>query len=222
MDQEWAVTDAKNMREDELDKLFSTAKKLGARPHLMMILGYNGAFRVSELIHLRTTDFNWHTGKVRLIPLKKAGKRRKKNPDGTTTMIDKPLPKPVEYPLPKVAMATTREYIKNQKLGVDNWLFPGNTGKNGCHIVKLECPGGHISKRKVQMIFDEIAVLARVKVPGRGIHSLKHGRLTEVAEKSRDPYFVKQVGRHSSIVLSDKYVQYVNFSSKIDEIGGRT
>jgi len=62
---------------------------------------------------------------------------------------------------------------------------------------------------------------AGVKVPGRGIHSLKHARLTEVAEKSKDPFLVKAMGRHASIAMSDHYVKYVQMREKTEQIGGR-
>jgi integrase len=218
---DWTLKDAKNLRKDELDSLFLEARKAGELEHLAIVLAYNGALRVSELVHIKVSDFNWASGKLTMIPLKKAGKKRKKLPDGTITIIEKPLPHPVEYPLPSVVMEAARGYIKKEKLKGTDWLFGGFVSPGGCHIVKLICPGGHISKRKMQMIFDQVARAAKVKTEGRGIHSLKHGRLTEVAEKTKDPYLVKEMGRHSSIMMSNSYVKYVNLKEKTEEIGGR-
>lgn len=221
MDSTWSLKDAKNLQEADISRLFIEAKKLGALPYIAIVLAYNGALRVSELIHIKVQDFNWSTGKLTMIPLKKAGKKKKKLPDGTMTTVERGLPTPIEYPLPMSVMTAARDYIKGEKLDKEVWLFPGFVGPGGCHIVKLECPGGHLSKRKMQMIFDEVAIAAKIKVPGRGIHSLKHGRLTEIAQKTKDPYFVKEAGRHSSVALSDHYVKYVNLKAKIEEIGGR-
>ena len=221
MDSTWSLKDAKNLQESDISKLFTEAKKLGILPHIAIILAYNGALRVSELVHIKVRDFNWATGKLTMIPLKKAGKKKKRLPDGTMTTVERGLPTPIEYPLPGSIMAAAKEYIRVGKLDPEGWLFPGFVRPGGCHIVKLECPGGHLSKRKMQMIFDEVAILAKIKIPGRGIHSLKHGRLTEIAQKTKDPYFVKEAGRHSSIALSDHYVKYVNLKAKIEEIGGR-
>lgn len=216
----WVLTDAKNMRPEELEKLFSAAKKKGKAAHLMIVLAYNGALRVSELVHLKVSDFNWATGKVTMVPTKKAGLKRVKQSDGTTKTIDKPLPKPVEYPLPSNIMEMARKYIKDMRL-TEGYLFPGSAGAGSCFVVKYECQGGHMAKRSIQKIFDAVAIAAGIKVPGRGIHSLKHSRLTEVAEKTKDPYLVKEVGRHSSVAMSDKYVKYVEFQKEIEKIGGK-
>lgn len=218
----WSLKDAKNPSEAELDKLFRAAKKAGPDERLICSLTYNAALRVSELIHIKAGDFNFQTGKLTMIPLKKAGKKRIRQADGTIKTVDKPLPRAVEYPLPSVVLPLIKDYIKAKSLKLGDWLLQGNVGPGGCHIVKLECPGGHASKRKIQGIFDGLLEAAGIKLPGRGIHSLKHGRLTEVARKEKDPYLVKEVGRHSSISLSDHYVKYVDLQERIEKIGGRS
>ena len=70
-------------------------------------------------------------------------------------------------------------------------------------------------------MFDRICKKAGLKLPGRGPHSLKHGRLTEVAKKTRDPYMVKELGRHESITMSDHYVRYLETQEAVAKIGGR-
>jgi integrase len=216
---DWALTDAKNMRADEFSKLLASAKKFGKKAHLMVVLAYNGALRVSELVHIKVTDFNWESGKLNMIPLKKAGLRRVKQADGTFKKVDKPLPKPIDYPLPSNVMEMARAYIKDEKIK-SGFLFPGDVGAGGCIVVKLECQGGHMSKRGVQKIFDAVCVDAGIKVPGRGIHSLKHSRATEVAQKTKDPYLVKEICRHSTVAMSDNYVKYVELKAQIEKLGG--
>lgn len=216
----WQLSDAKNMRDEEIERLFAAAKKHGPRTHLMIVLSYNGALRVSELVHIKIQDFNWATGKMTMIPLKKAGLKKVRKSDGTVQTIDKPLPKAIEYPLPAAVMEMARNYIKKERLK-EGYLFPGSAGKGSCFVVKLECPGGHLTKRAVQKIFDAVAVSAGVKVPSRGIHSLKHSRLTEAAQKTKDPYLVKEIGRHGSVAMSDKYVKYVEFQADIERLGGK-
>ncbi len=216
----WALTDAKNMRDEEIEKLFASAKKLGRRAHLVIALSYNGALRVSELVHIKVEDFNWATGKLSMIPLKKAGLKRIRQANGTIKVVDKPLPKAIEYPLPSAIMEMAQKYIKAEKL-TEGFLFPGRAGSGSCFVVKLECAGGHMTKRGMQKIFDAVCTDAGIKVPGRGIHSLKHSRLTEVAQKTKDPYLVKEVGRHGSVSMSDKYVKYVEFQDQIEKLGGR-
>lgn len=218
---EWVLTDAKNLREDETAKLFAEAKKHSRRGHLMVVLAYNGAMRVSELVHVRVSDFRFEAGKLMIIPLKKAGKKRIKGNDGKMRTIEKPLPKAVEYPMPEVVMEMCRKYIKDEHLSPDSFLFPGRAGDGTCNIVKMECAGGHITKRGVQKIFDRICTDAKIKVVGRGMHSLKHGRLTEIAKKEKDPFLVRDLGRHSSVALSNSYVKYVELQEKVNKIGGR-
>lgn len=219
MQQEWRLTDAKNPTPDEINQLFRIARKFDARERLMIVLAYNGALRVSELIHVMVPDFHWLSGNLSMIPCKKAGKKRVRRADGSVFVVEKPLPKPEEIPLDKEVLSLARAYINQE--GLDSWLFPGDTTPEGCHVVKRECPGGHISKRKVQMIFDEIATAAGIKIPSRGIHALKHGRLTEVATKTRDPWMVKQAGRHSSISMADHYVKAVDYAEKMRKLGGK-
>lgn len=219
-DATWKLTDAKNPREEELQRIFGEAKKDSPRTHLMIVLAYNGAMRVGELIHLKVSDFNFPAGMALILPLKKAGKKRVKGQDGKVRIVDRPLPKKVEYPMPAAIMELVSKYIKSERLKPESWLFPGLCAKS-CNVLKLECLGGHITKRAVQKIFDRVCRAAEAKVPGRGIHSLKHGRLTEVAKKSKDPFLVKEAGRHSSVALSDKYVKYIDFQEQMRQIGGR-
>lgn len=219
MRQQYKITDAKNPTPKEIDLLMFTAREFGAKARLMLVLGYNGAMRVSEVVHIKVPDFHWQSSKLSMIPHKKAGKKRVKRPDGTFFYVEKPLPKPQEVLLPEEVMKLARQYIESE--GVTSWLFPGDTTRAGCHVVKRNCPGGHISTRKVQMIFDEIASAAGIKVPTRGIHCLKHGRLTEVAHETRDPWMVKETGRHSSIEMADSYVKLVDYDDRMRKIGGK-
>jgi len=212
----WHLKDQKNLRPEEIERLFATAKKYGRRIYLMVIVAYNGAFRVSELIHLKVKDWNFPTSKVFVIPLKKAGRRRIRSPNGEIRVIDRALPDPIEYPMPRNISSAVEKYVRENELPKDSFLFPGRS--KSCNVVKLKCPGGHISKRMVQWIFDRLAVECHIKIPGRGIHCLKHARLTEVAAKTHDPYFVRDIGRHSSISISGHYVR---FAERVDELGGK-
>jgi integrase len=216
----WHLRDAKNLRPEELDRLIAVAKKYDRRIYLMVIIAYNGAFRVSELIHLRVKHWNFANSKVSVIPLKKAGKRKVRTPDGRIKVVDRGLPSAIDYPMPKNVTAVVEKFVRDNEFSPDSYLFPGRS--KSCTVVKLECNGGHISKRMVQWIFDRLASEAGIKVKGRGIHSLKHARLTEVASKTKDPYFVKEIGRHSSIAMSDHYVRYTNLQERVEEIGGQT
>ena len=107
----WSLKDNKNLREEELDAILEEAKKDGPKTHLMMALAYNGAMRISELVHLRANSFNFAAGKVSIQPVKKAGKRRVKDRhSGQMKEIVKPLPPEVDYPMPANVMQMARKY----------------------------------------------------------------------------------------------------------------
>jgi len=213
-DNSWKMTAAKNLKPAELDRLFEAAKKYDRRVHLMVMVTYNGAFMVSELIHLKVKHFDFAGSKVSVIPLKKAGRRRMKTTDGVK-MVDRALPEPIIYPMPKNVIAVVEKYVRENELTPESFLFPGKS--KSCAVVKLECPGGHISKRMVQWIFDRLSEEAKIKIPGRGIQSLKHSRLVEVAGKTNDPQLVRELGRHNSPLMGEEYVKFVQ-----DQIGGKT
>ena len=212
----WQLKDAKNMRPDEFDRLLVAAKKYDRRIHLMVVVAYNGALRVSELVHLKVKHWSFGDSKVAIIPLKKAGKRRLRQEDGKIKVVDRQLPSPIDYPMPKNVTSAVEKYVKDNELPPDSFLFPGRS--KSCMVVNLECPGGHISKRMVQWIFDRLSSEAGIKVKGRGIHSLKHARLTEIARRTKDSQFIKDVGRHASTSMSDAYV---DFADRIEDIGGK-
>jgi len=195
----WKLSEAKSLDKGELDRIFLAARKDDRRSHIMIMLAYNGALSVSELIHIKVDSFNFGKRTVIVIPIKKI-------PGGPK--------EPVDYPLPSNVIVTIQKYVTEQDLKKRSYLFPGRA-KKSCMVVGLDCPGGHISKREVQGIFDRICQAANLKLPGRGIHTLRHARLIEVAEKTRDPWVVRQAGRFQSIAMSGHYMRFV------EEIGGR-
>ena len=216
----WALKDNKNLREDEISTILGEAKNQGPKTHLMMALAYNGAMRISELVHLRVNSFNFASNRMAIQPVKKAGKRTIRDRiTGKAREIIRPLPPEVDYPMPANVMQMARTYLQKTGLEGSSFLFPGRVAK--CWVVMLPCKGGHMHRRMVQKIFDKICRKVGLKLPGRGPHSLKHGRLTEVAKKTRDPYKVKELGRHESITMSDHYVKYLDIQDTVDKIGGQ-
>jgi integrase len=226
----WKLSNHKNLNEGEITKLFKVAFKDGVRTYIMFVLAYNGALSVSELIHVRIEDFDFKNWRLSILPVKKAGRRRIKL-NGKIRMVDRKLPEPIDYPMPMTVMVMIQEYIVAGELPKEGYLFPGRT-KKSCKVVKLKCKGGHISKREVQGIFAKIAEMAKITKKGRGIHSLKHARLSEVGEKTRDPYIVKQIGRHESISMGFAYIQGgtdrittdqgTQLKKIVDQLGGLT
>lgn len=170
-----------------IGKLLSLARKEGSRTHLMILLAYEGALRVSELIHIRVRDVDFKGGMISLVPL-----RRRKTP--SQWQVEPNVLDPVEA------------YIAEMSLPTEAFLFPGRT-KKSCTVVSFRCTGGHISKREVQLIFDRVARAAGLKKRGRGIQYLKHARLMAVAEKTNDPGMIQKIGRYGSPVMSARYIE---------------
>jgi integrase len=76
-----------------------------------------------------------------------------------------------------------------------------------------------MSRTVARNVFDEVATSAGLKHGGRGLHSLRHSRLTELALKTKDPEFVRLAGRHDTLSMSDIYVKHLDLRERLSEIG---
>ncbi len=74
-----------------------------------------------------------------------------------------------------------------------NWLFEGSL------------PGEHLSVRHIQRIFASYAAKAGLS-DKYGFHSLRHGRGVDVWEAKHDRFLLKQVMRHSSEAVGERYI----------------
>ena len=198
-------------------RLLAAARRHSQKAHVLLALCYNGAFRVCEALHLKVDDFNLEEGLVRTIPARRA-RATNVTVDGRTVALARPLPDPVVYPLPFNVVHLASQWIKDQSLVSGNWLFCGNT--KSCAVIEYKCLGGHMAKREAQRIYQRAAQAAGLNRNGRGIHSLKHGRLLELAEKTMDPWFVKAAGRMRSVVTADVYVRHARMRKTMSQIGG--
>lgn len=176
------------IQKGEIRKLLSLARNMGRREHLMILLSYGVALRVSELVHIRVSDFDFASSSVQILAL------RRKYRDKISCPIDPSILDEVD------------SYISEEGLNKDSYLFPGRARKS-CNIVSYDCPGGHISKREVQIIFDRLATKAGVKKRGYGIQALKHARLLDVAKKTRDPFEVQRVGHYGALAMGARYIE---------------
>ena len=214
----WSIRDAKTLQEFEVRLLMRAARSTSPRAHALLAVCYNGAMRVCEALHLRVRDFDFKRGSVQIIPAQRARKETFYS-GGKITSIEKPLPEPISYPLPTQALGAIQEWIKKENLQPHAWVFCGNS--RGCSVIKFACPGGHMSKREAQRIYQAVASEAGLTKRGRGIHALKHSRLLECARKTMDPWFVKEAGRLASVVLSDIYVRHVKMQQTMAAVGGK-
>jgi len=191
MDQEtdWTLQRAKIITTDELKMILSRAKDVSDTLHLIIALAYNGAMRITEVLHLKGEDFRFNYSIVRVRPLKK-------KTGG--------VPRPVEVDIPKNVMDAAEAYIKKHKIHSDGYLFPCPGSK--CRTTW--CPGGHMYRQRIQEGFHQVLLDLGIYEKGRGIHVMKHLKLTNTALETKDPYYVRMIGRHSGIGMSLKYVDY--------------
>lgn len=198
----WKLKRAKTLSERELDLLFKAAKTDGHRSYVMVLLAYNGALSVSELVHLRVRDIDVVRRVIFIRPAKAAEAE------------------PIEYPFEMAVLNEVLGYIYGAGLNGGEFVFPGRT-RRSCTVSYIPCKGGHISKREVQGIFARLAEQAGISRKGRGIHTLKHARLSEVGEKTNNPSVVKEAGRHKSDVMGHAYVPKANGQTTLEPQGLR-
>jgi len=204
----WKLNPRKMLSDEELALFFVAVRKCGARVHLMMLLTFHGALKVSELIHLRVNDVHSEDKKLSVIPSKKSRIWRSKRNDGQLIVEDVELPPAVAIPIPQIVIDIAFDYVLAEKLAPKGYLFPGRT--KTCPVIGRKCKGGHISKRDVQYIFSQIVTDISVQRKGLGIQSLRHARLTKVAKRTKDAHLVREIGRHASVGMSRHYVEFVN------------
>lgn len=166
------------LREDQVNSILSGALKLPPRDHLIIQLSYYCAMSPSEVIHLRVEAFDEESGKITIYPS-----------HGTKHFK-------WACQIPRDIVRGFKGYMSGKRAG---WLF-GSRGRS-CEIPG--CPGGHISRKHIQNTF--ISILEKSGVPRCGIHSLRHTRLHEIGEITRDPGMIQEIGRISSDRLCRKY-----------------
>lgn len=184
----------RKLTEDQVGCLMNAASRHSMLAHVIFVVTYNAALRRSELIHLEISDFDFSRDRLSIRPAKK------RPVDGNV--------KPVDYPVTKRVLSVVKEWIQTNRLSPDSWLFPGNSA--ACGYRARLCGGRHLSPRVVANVFDEVASSVNLKMRDRGMHSLRHSRLTELALKTKNPWFVRMAGRHETLSMSDIYVRHLD------------
>jgi len=202
---DWKLKAGKTFTDDEFMQFFAVARRSEPRIHLMMLLTYHAALKVSELIHLKVSDVVSEERKLLVVPSKKSRIWRSKGADGKVVIEDVDLPPSVPASIPQIVIDVAIDYILATKLA-KGFLFPGHT--KTCPVIGRKCKGGHISKRDVQYLFNQICDKAGIQYHGRGIQSLRHVRLTKIARRTKDVHLVQEIGRHASVGMSRHYVNF--------------
>ena len=202
----WTLNARRTLSVVEVRRILRNAQSRSARDYVLLALTFNLAALVSEVIHLKVREFDFEGHLVQIVPLRKATQKRA-------------LPAPVVYPVMKDVSLLVRNWIRANALRKSDWIFQGRA--RSCRLLKYPCSGGHLTRRQAQRIFDIAIRRAHLKVKSRGIHALRHARLTQIARRSRDPWLVRDAGRLRSVAHGIAYVQFVKMNQYLRDIGGK-
>jgi len=164
---------------------------------LLKVLAYSG-LRVSEVVHIHRDEIYVDQGIFTAV----RGKKKRFQ----QVSIDMPA-------------EILQEMADFQTKGT--WLFPGQS-KGSEHKTcgrLLDCAGGHIAKRTAQRIWDAALKAMKMKVKGRGIHTLRHYHGTRFYAKTKDLAATQDRLGHSSPVMTRVYVDVVEMKKNVKKFG---
>jgi integrase len=194
----------------------------GRRDYTMLYLSFFFALRAGEACILERKHFRFLDRKIVYVPTlkrnfkitatcphcdKKMGVRwtRAGKPLGCRRCAEKFIvpkeladgldrnPPDVELPFVEPSVRKHVQTYLDEMPKKQRWLFEG--------VV----PGEHICVRHVQRIFASYAAKAGLS-DKYGFHSLRHGRGVDVWEAKHDRFLLKQVMRHSSEAVGERYI----------------
>jgi integrase len=214
------------IRREDLSRILQAIERSGnpfwKRDHAIVYLGFYLALRAGEASILERRNFRHLSAGVIYVPtLKqnfniefrckcgkkikvrwtKAGKQVVCRKCGEKVIVPKELAdeidrKPPEMPLPFIepsAKSYIQKYLQDEMRSDQKWLFEGNS------------KGSHISVRHVQRIYGHYCLKAGLS-PDISFHSLRHGRGSHVWNVSKDRFLLRQMMRHSSLEIGERYV----------------
>jgi integrase len=172
---------------------------------------------VCEVVHLHVNDLDRSTG-IRVI-------RRKKK-----TLAEDVLQ------VAREVFDYTDRYVAEEELKPTDWLFSGRcnpcfriltikkrdeSGKviNVKRVKEKVCDGGHLTTRRALAVWDRILKKLGFKVPGRGIHTLRHFDLTKFYAATHDLRATQKRAGHSSSVITETYADVVDMEEKAQKAG---
>ena len=175
----------KYLTEFEVDALLKAARsqrgRHGRRLTLIVELLYATGLRISELVTLPASAAKAQDA---LIIYGKGGKERL-------------------VPLGRQAISAMQSYEKDRNSfsvgqGVSPWLFPSR-GK-----------GGHISRRRVGQMLDELAVEAGIEVQKVSPHVLRHAFATHLLHNGADLRTVQELLGHEDLSTTEIYTHILD------------
>ena len=102
-------------------------------------------------------------------------------------------PPEVELPFVEASVRRHAQTYLDEMPKKQTWLFEGTL------------PGEHLCVRHIQRIFSSYTAKAGLS-DKYGFHSLRHGRGVDVWEAKHDRFLLKQVMRHSSEAVGERYI----------------
>jgi len=196
----WKLKDRKNIRPDEVSRLFIAAKKSSVRDYILLALTANMGLRVGELVQLKFEDFLPQQG----IALVKTLKQKE-------AMVD-------ELNVDKGVFELVDE-LKKASGRTRGWLFPGKDSEK-----PITTRGAQkIFERAARAAGIEtdapLALVDSNNARGKGIHSLRHYRGTVLATSGADMPTVARQLRHKSLQATQAYFDTLNESSAVRKVG---
>lgn len=213
----WNLSPVHRIVDKQFEAILGTATGR-ARDWMLLFLSGNLALRVSELLHLRVSDFDAASGLIRVT------RRKKKVLTATALEVADDI------------LSVLRQYIVEAKLKPSDWLFPGWCGPCHRNVTFKEkdgdgrvlkkwrerqklCSGGHLTTRRAMTIWDVALERIGLKVPGRGIHTLRHYGVTRFYSKTKDLRATQKFVEHSSPLVTQVYADVVDMKEKANQVG---
>jgi site-specific recombinase XerD len=165
----------------------------GIRNKAILLIGFSGAFRRSEVVSLKTSDLMW-TNEGLMILLR----RSKTDQDGAGRQIAIP-------------------YGKNANccpvLALKNWLEKSQI-KGGSIFRKIDRHGNISEKpltdQSVALVLKQCASSVGIDPSKLSGHSLRAGLVTEAAKAGKSPYVIMNQTGHKSVEMVMRYVREAN------------
>lgn len=164
----------------------------GLRDRMLLLVGFSGAFRRSELVQLLIEDIEDIPGKGMILEL------RRSKTDQTGKGIRKGIP---ELGTALCAVRAVRSWLKATRLSEGPLLRSILSGKR---------VGGSLSDRQAANIIKRAAASAGFDSALYSGHSLRRGFLNSAAEAQASPQSLQRQAGHSSFATTAGYIDEAN------------
>lgn len=192
---DWSLPEEKIITPDQLRRILDVARQ-NERDYVFFATGANVGIRLCEIAHIQREDVQGD--KLTIV------RRKKKNL--TASRID----------LVPAFAEILNQWAERVEYG---YIFPGNCSP--CIIKRRSgeqtqvCPGGHVSLRAIQRRWELVIAEAGLRVPGRGIHSLRHYAVSQFYAKTRDLRACQVFAGHSSSQITERYASPVDLRDQV-------